>query len=98
MNSVVAIRGQAAASLFSGPLFPCACGNYNRDLFMQVLFMAISLQQFMDRLTQSGLMSAAEVASFQQSLPPEEKPQNGEDLAKILVEYRKLTKYQAQAV
>ena len=60
--------------------------------------MAISLQQFIDGLTQSGLMSAAEVASFQQSLPPEKQPKDVQALAQTLVQAGKITKYQAQAV
>ena len=43
-------------------------------------------------------MSAAEVSSFQDSLPPERKPKDGEALARELVQAGKLTKYQAQVV
>jgi serine/threonine-protein kinase len=60
--------------------------------------MAISVEQFVERLTQSGLMSAAEVSTFQESLPPEKRPKDAETLARELVRANKLTKYQAQAV
>jgi formylglycine-generating enzyme required for sulfatase activity/serine/threonine protein kinase len=43
-------------------------------------------------------MSAAEVSTFQDSLPPEKRPKDGETLARELVRANKLTKYQAQAV
>ena len=38
--------------------------------------MSITVEQFVDGLTQSGLMSAAEIASFQESLPPEKQPKD----------------------
>ena len=60
--------------------------------------MSITVEQFVERLTQSGLMSAAEIASFQQSLPPEKRPKDVQGLAQMLVRAGKLTKYQAQAV
>ena len=37
--------------------------------------MSVSLEQFVQHLTQSGLMSATEVSSFQDSLPPETQAQ-----------------------
>jgi hypothetical protein len=59
---------------------------------------SVSLERFVQHLTQSGLMSAAEVSTFQDSLPPEKRPKDGETLARELVRANKLTKYQAQAV
>jgi serine/threonine protein kinase len=43
-------------------------------------------------------MVAGEVSSFQDTLPPERKPKDGEALARELVRANKLTKYQAQVV
>ena len=43
-------------------------------------------------------MSAVEVSSFQDSLPPGKRPKDGETLARQLVQANKLTKYQAQVV
>ena len=60
--------------------------------------MAVTLQQFIDSLTQSGLMTADEVSSFQQSRPPETQPKDAQTLAQALVQAGKLTKYQAQMV
>jgi hypothetical protein len=60
--------------------------------------MAITVEQFIERLTQSGLMSAAEVSQFQGSLPPERRPKDVQQLAQALVRQGKLTKYQVQAV
>jgi serine/threonine protein kinase len=60
--------------------------------------MAVSLQQFINNLTQSGLMTADEVSSFRQSRPPEKQPKDAQTLAQALVQAGKLTKYQAQMV
>jgi formylglycine-generating enzyme required for sulfatase activity/serine/threonine protein kinase len=60
--------------------------------------MAVTVEQFLERLSQSGLMSAAEVSAFQDSLPPDKRPKDAETLARELVRANKLTKYQAQAV
>ena len=60
--------------------------------------MSVSLEQFVQHLTQSGLLSATDIASFQESLPPDRKPKDAETLARELIRANKLTKYQAQAV
>jgi serine/threonine protein kinase len=60
--------------------------------------MAVTVEQFIERLTQSGLMSAAEVSTFRDSLPPDKRPKDVQQLARALVQHGKLTKYQAQAV
>ena len=60
--------------------------------------MAITVEQFIERLTQSGLMSAAEIDAFQGSLPPERRPKDLQQFAQALIQQGKLTKYQAQAV
>lgn len=58
----------------------------------------IALGQFIRQLTDSGLLSADEVAAAVDSLPPEKKPNDGEQLARELVRQKKLTAYQAQRV
>ena len=60
--------------------------------------MGVPLEQFVQHLTASGLMSATEVSSFQDTLPPERRPKDGETFARELVRANKLTKYQAQVV
>jgi serine/threonine-protein kinase len=60
--------------------------------------MAISVEQFIERLTESGLLSAADLSQLQDSLPPERQPKDVQQLAQVLVQRGKLTKYQAQAV
>jgi len=59
--------------------------------------MSLSIAQFIERLAESGLMSAAEVSTFQDSIPPEKRPKDVQQLAQVLVQRGKLTKYQAQA-
>ena len=60
--------------------------------------MEMVLSQFVRSLTASGLMSAAEVRAFIESLPPDKKPDDGESLAREMVRRGKLTKFQAQAI
>jgi serine/threonine-protein kinase len=60
--------------------------------------MSITVEQFIERLTQSGLMSAAEVSTFQDGLPPDKRPKDVQQLAQALVQRGKLTKFQAQTV
>ena len=60
--------------------------------------MTVKLDQFVEHLTQSGLLSAAEITSFQDALPPDKRPKDGEALARELVRANKITKYQAQVV
>ncbi|HRX80197.1 MAG TPA: protein kinase, partial [Pirellulaceae bacterium] len=55
------------------------------------------MKQFVDNVSQSGLMGAEEVNSFCDSLP-EGRRDSVQDLAKLLVRERKLTKYQAQII
>jgi serine/threonine protein kinase len=58
--------------------------------------MPLSTDQYCQQLAESGLMTADEVAAFRQSL--KEQPQDGQELARMLVRAGKLTKYQASAV
>ena len=60
--------------------------------------MAISLGQFIENLTRSGLVSADEISAFQKSLPPDKRPSDPQGLARELIEAGMLTRYQAAAV
>ena len=60
--------------------------------------MEVILGQFTKSLAASGLMTAEEVDSFIEGLPPDKKPDDGKALAQALVHRGKLTKFQAQAV
>lgn len=60
--------------------------------------MSITLPQFIERLTQSGLLSAEELAAFQDGLPPEKRPESPQDLARELILAERLTRFQAEAV
>ena len=63
--------------------------------------MAVTLEQFIANLVQSGLMSAAEVEGFQQTfagLPRGQRPADAQALARHLVQSGRLTKYQVQAI
>ena len=57
-----------------------------------------SLEQFIERLTTSGLMEAAEVQTAIAGLPAEKRPKTAEELARELFRLGKLTKFQTQAV
>ena len=60
--------------------------------------MAISLDQFTQQLTDSGLMSSDEIASVVAGLRASSKPLDSEELARQLVRQKKLTAYQAQEI
>lgn len=60
--------------------------------------MAVPLEQFIERLSQSGLMDQAEIHSFLESLPSDRRPRDTETLAEELVQSNRLTRYQAQAI
>ena len=60
--------------------------------------MEVILGQFTKSLATSGLMTAEEVDSFIEGLPPDKKPEDGKTLAQALVHRGKLTKFQAQAI
>jgi eukaryotic-like serine/threonine-protein kinase len=72
--------------------------NNNPCTPRRLVTVPLTLEQFVQHLTASGLMSVAQVASFQDTLPPERKPKDAEDLARELVQAGKLTRYQAQVV
>ncbi len=60
--------------------------------------MPVSLRQFADNLTRSGLFSADELSAFVGALPPDRRPKDAQGLARELVQAGKLTRYQAAAV
>jgi len=60
--------------------------------------MAISLEQFVENLTRSGLFSAEEIRAFREGLPPERRPRDAQGLARELIQAKRLTRYQAAAV
>ena len=47
--------------------------------------MALPIQQFIERLSHSGLMTAEQVSAFEDRLPPEKRPGDGQALAQALV-------------
>ena len=60
--------------------------------------MTLTLVQFIENLAESGLMTAAEIAAFQDGLPAERQACDAQGLAKELVAAHRLTKYQAASV
>lgn len=60
--------------------------------------MAVSLEQFLDRLEASGLHSAETVPGQLEQLPAEVRPQTGLELAKWLTKQKQLTRYQAECI
>ncbi len=55
--------------------------------------MSISLAQFADHLVESGLLSRVEVQASLEALPANQQPQDGQQLARLLVQQKKLTSY-----
>lgn len=60
--------------------------------------MPVILDQFVQSLADSGLMSREEIQDVIECLAAEEKPRSGEELARVLYRQGKLTKFQAQAI
>jgi tRNA A-37 threonylcarbamoyl transferase component Bud32 len=60
--------------------------------------MTVILDQFIQSLTESGLMTGKEIQQLLDRLPDHEKPESAQELAKLLYRSGKLTKFQAQAV
>ncbi len=58
----------------------------------------ISAKRVIQILSDCGLMDGADALKFLEALPPVENPRDGAELASALVQARKLTPYQAQAV
>jgi serine/threonine protein kinase/WD40 repeat protein len=57
-----------------------------------------SLEEFHQRLTESGLMSASEFQEFLANVPADKHPNTAEQVARELFRQGKLTKFQVQAV
>lgn len=60
--------------------------------------MAVSLDQFAQQVVESGLMSADDVGAVVANVPAERRPQDGEQLARLLVKLKKLTAFQGQQI
>jgi serine/threonine protein kinase len=56
------------------------------------------IERFLNNADASGLLTAEELTEFIESLPPDRRPQDGEQLARELVQQNKLTKYQAEQI
>ena len=57
-----------------------------------------SVEEFAGCLALSGLMSAEKLEAFYESLGPDESPRDAQALADLLVEYGRLTAYQASVL
>ena len=60
--------------------------------------MTVILDQFIHTLVESGLMTAEEIGAFVNGFSAEDRPTDGEGLAKLLFLKKKLTKFQIQCV
>jgi len=60
--------------------------------------MPVRLDQFVEGLAATGLMSAEQVAAFIDGQPSDKRPNDAESLARALFAAGKLTRFQAQAV
>ena len=60
--------------------------------------MALTLEQFSQQLTSSGLVSDDDLRSWIAAMPAEARPKDGQDCARELVRLKKLTKFQAEQI
>ncbi len=60
--------------------------------------MPLTVEQFTQRLTSSGVMSEDDLRSWIASVPVEQRPKDGELLARELVKQKRLTKFQAEQI
>ncbi len=60
--------------------------------------MALSVDDFRQRLIDSELVSSDELQAIMAELPDDKQPQDGKQLAQLLVNQRKLTKYQGEQI
>ena len=58
--------------------------------------MPLTVGQFTERLTSSGVMSQGDVRDWMDSAPVETRPSDGEQMARELVKQKRLTKFQAE--
>ncbi|MBS0204670.1 MAG: SUMF1/EgtB/PvdO family nonheme iron enzyme [Planctomycetes bacterium] len=63
-----------------------------------LLTMSQSVAEFTKRLTDSGLISAEEVRALIDALQADQRPVDGESLAREMVQQNKLTKFQAEQI
>ena len=60
--------------------------------------MPLTVDQFTQRLTSSGVMSTDDLRDWIAAVPIEKRPSDGEQLARELVKQKRLTAWQAQAI
>ena len=60
--------------------------------------MPLTVDQFTQRLTSSGVMSEEELRDWIASVPVEKRPSDGEQMARELVSHQRLTEWQAQSI
>jgi tRNA A-37 threonylcarbamoyl transferase component Bud32 len=60
--------------------------------------MPVTLEQFVELLSESGIMSAEDVRSFRESLPADKRAADVQEFARELVRQKKLTSFQATAI
>ena len=60
--------------------------------------MPLTVEQFTERLTSSGIMSADELRDWIAAVPVEKQPSDGDSFADELVRQSKLTKFQAEQI
>src|SRR5438128_2540985 len=59
---------------------------------------ALSLEQFAKALAETSLLPPEDLKAWHDSLPPGQRPADAPTLSRMLVEHRKLTKFQASVV
>ena len=60
--------------------------------------MALSIDQFINEISSSGMIPAAELFSWMSSIADADRPKTSEELARQLVKQKKLTKFQAEQI
>ncbi len=60
--------------------------------------MHLMIDQFVQQIIASGLLTAEQIEAATRDLPAEEKPRTSEELGRVLVRQKKLTPYQAKEV
>ncbi len=60
--------------------------------------MALSSEEFLRQLADSGLISADEITSFVEARPGDRRPEDGEQLAREFVTQKRLTEFQAAQI
>jgi serine/threonine-protein kinase len=60
--------------------------------------MALAVEEFLARLSESGVATEEEIQSWIATIPESERPNSGDDLARALVSRRVLTEFQSQTI